>query len=188
VSGGAIEIRTPLDEGLVRSLRAGQRLLISGTAYVARDAAHRRLVDALGRGEKLPFDPAGQIIYYAGPTPARPGYPVGAIGPTSSYRMDPYVEPLLQVGLRAMIGKGVRSDEVKRLLGRYGAAYLVATGGAGALLASAVKSAEVIAYPDLGAEALRRLEFERFPVYVAYDAAGGDHSAAGQARWRRSDR
>jgi fumarate hydratase subunit beta len=186
VSSEAIEVRTPLDEGLARSLRAGQELFLSGTAYVARDAAHRRMVEALGRGERLPFDPAGQIIYYAGPTPARPGHPVGAIGPTSSYRMDPYVEPLLQAGLRAMIGKGVRSNEIKRLLGRYGAAYLIATGGAGALLASAVKSAEVIAYSDLGAEALRRVEFERFPVYVAYDSVGGDLYESGQARWRRS--
>jgi fumarate hydratase subunit beta len=180
----ALRLVTPLSEEVVRKLRAGQRVLLSGEAYVARDLAHRRMVAGLERGEKPPFDPAGAVVYYAGPTPARPGRAVGSIGPTSSYRMDPYVEPLLKLGLRAMVGKGVRDARVKELLGTYGAVYLVATGGAGALLASRIRSAEVLAYEELGAEALRRVELEEFPAYVAYDSVGGDLFESGARNWR----
>jgi fumarate hydratase subunit beta len=153
--------------------------------YVARDAAHKVLVKAIESGNQLPFDMAGAVIYYAGPTPERPGRPVGSIGPTTSYRMDAYVEPLLQLGLRGMIGKGVRSAQVRQLLVSYGAVYLVATGGAGAILASRVRKSQVIAYPELGPEALRLVEMDEFPVYVACDAMGGDMSEAEQSRYRR---
>ena len=179
-----VDLRTPLDEGRARSLRAGQPVSISGTVYIARDAAHKRLCEAIEAGIRLPFEPAGQIVYYAGPTPARPGKPIGAVGPTTSYRMDPYVEPLLKLGLRGMVGKGVRAHNIGELLRQYGAVYFVATGGAGALLASRVKQAEVIAYPELGPEALRRVEMEGFPAYVAYDAHGGDLYEESQQRWK----
>jgi fumarate hydratase subunit beta len=181
---GVTEISLPLSEAEARALRAGQRLLLSGTCYSCRDLAHGRIAEALARGSEPPFDPRGQAVYYAGPTPARPGMPVGSIGPTTSYRMDPYVEPLLRAGLRAMIGKGPRSAAVRAMLGEYGAVYLVATGGAGALLASRVRVAEVIAYPELGPEAVRRLELEGFPVWVACDTEGGDIYEEGQAQWR----
>ena len=186
MSAEPLEIKTPLNRDLVSSLRAGQRLLLSGPAYVARDVAHKRMVDAISRGEKLPFNPDGQIIYYAGPTPERPGSPVGSIGPTTSYRMDPFTEEFLQLGLRAMVGKGVRDPNIKVMLEKYGAVYLVATGGAGALLASRITRCEVIAYPDLGPEAVRRIELDHFPVCVAYDTVGGDVYEQGQSRWRRS--
>lgn len=179
-----LEVSTPFSEELVRSLRAGQKLLISGTAYSCRDVAHQRIVEAIASGGELPFDPAGQIVYYAGPTPARPGNAVGAMGPTTSCRMDAYVEPLLKLGLRGMVGKGVRDPKIKKLLAIYGAVYLAATGGAGALLASCIKAAEVIAYPELGPEAVRRLELSSFPAFVAYDTAGGDLYEAGQSEWR----
>jgi len=184
VAAESLEIAAPLSEELVRSLRAGQRLLISGTAYSCRDVAHRRIIEAIASGGELPFDPAGQIVYYAGPTPARPGKAIGSMGPTTSYRMDPYVEPLLKLGLRGMVGKGVRDSKIKDLLASYSAVYLVATGGAGALLASRVKAAEVIAYPELGPEAVRRIDLSSFPVYVAYDTAGGDLYQMGQSEWR----
>jgi fumarate hydratase subunit beta len=186
MSNEDLKVETPLSQELARSLRAGRKLLISGTAYVARDLAHKRMVETLNRGGELPFDPEGHIIYYAGPTPARPGRPIGAIGPTTSYRMDSYTEELLKKGLRGMIGKGVRDSRIKNLLSQYGALYLAATGGAGALLASRIVESEVIAYEDLGPEALRRIVLENFPVYVAYDAAGGDMYEQGQRDWQVS--
>ncbi len=143
-----------------------------------------RIVEAIGSGGELPFDPDGQIVYYAGPTPARPGNAVGAMGPTTSYRMDSYVEPLLKLGLRGMVGKGVRDPKMKELLTTYGAVYLLVTGGAAALLASCIKAAEIIAYPELGPEAVRRLELSSFPAYVAYDTVGGDLYEEGQSEWR----
>ena len=186
MSNECLKIKPPLDGDCISSLKAGQKLLISGVAYVARDLAHQRMVESIRNGDPLPFDPAGQVIYYAGPTPARPGNPVGSIGPTTSYRMDSFVEELLKTGLRAMIGKGVRAPEIKGLLASYGAVYLVATGGAGALLASRIVESEVIAYEDLGPEALRRVVFNDFPVYVAYDAAGGDMFEQAQRVWQLS--
>lgn len=169
---GLLRLATPLNEELARSLRAGQRLLISGPAYSCRDAAHKRMIEILSAGGRLPFDLDGHAIYYAGPTPARPGKPVGSMGPTTSSRMDPYVEPLLRLGLRAMIGKGERSPAVRGMLVRYGAVYLVATGGAAALLAAHISSAEVIAWPELGTEAVRRIQLTDFPVVVAGDCLG----------------
>ncbi len=182
--GQSLSLSTPLTEEMARSLRAGQRVLISGMAYSCRDLAHKRIVEALGSGGELPFEPNGQVIYYAGPTPARPGNPVGAMGPTTSYRMDPYVGALLRAGLRGMVGKGVRSPRIKTMLAQHAAVYFVATGGAGALLASRIRSAEVIAYQELGPEAVRRIELDAFPAYVAYDTVGGDIYEQGQASWR----
>lgn len=181
---GPLRLSTPFTEELARSLRAGQRVLLSGTVYVARDAAHKRMVETLAAGGAPPFDPAGQVIYYAGPTPARPGRPIGSVGPTTSSRMDGYLEPLLRLGLRGTVGKGARSAEVKALLARHGAVYLAAAGGAGALLAARVAAAETIAYPELGPEALRRLRLDDFPALVACDAAGGDWYQLGPAAWR----
>jgi len=177
---------TPLSAEQARALRAGTRLLLSGPALVARDAAHRRMVEWLAAGRDLPFDVAGQLIYYAGPTPARPGKPVGSMGPTTSGRMDRYVAPLLEAGLRGMIGKGERSAEVRELLVKHGAVYLAATGGAGALLGERISSSATIAWPELGPEAVLRITFDNFPVLVACDAVGGDLYRNGQEAWRRS--
>lgn len=154
------------------SLRAGERVLLSGVIYTARDEAHRRMVYALERGDQLPFELAGQVIYYAGPCPARPGHVIGSLGPTTSGRMDPYTPRLLEAGLAGMIGKGERSQAVVDAMVRYGAVYFVAIGGAGALLSKTVKKASCIAYEDLGPEAVYQLEIEEFPVIVGIDAAG----------------
>jgi fumarate hydratase subunit beta len=185
VSAEPLRVETPFTAELARSLRAGGRLLLSGPVLVARDAAHRRMVELLAAGRGLPFDLAGQLVYYAGPTPARPGKAVGSMGPTTSGRMDPYVEPLLAAGLRGMIGKGERSAEVKLLLVKHGAVYLAATGGAGALLGERIKAAEVLAWPELGPEAVLRVRFEDFPVLVACDTVGGDLYKEGREAWRR---
>lgn len=158
--------------------------MLSGVVYTARDAAHQRLVHALDSGKKLPFDIAGQTLYYAGPSPARPGRIIGSAGPTTSQRMDSYTPRLLAAGLRAMIGKGARSQEVKEAIKRYKAVYLVTIGGAGALLAGAIRRAEVIAYEDLGAEAVWRLEIESFPAIVANDIYGGDLFEQGKRKYR----
>lgn len=167
-------LHTPLSEDEARSLRAGTRVLITGTLYTARDMAHRRIVEAISRGEPPPFDLEGQIIYYVGPTPPRPGFPVGSAGPTTSSRMDPYTPKLLALGLRGTVGKGERGEEVVEAMKRYGAVYFAAVGGAGAFLARHIKSAELVAYPDLGPEAVYRLYVEEFPVLVAQDARGGN--------------
>ena len=169
-----IGLHTPLSEDEARSLRAGTRVLITGTLYTARDMAHRRIVEAISRGEPPPFDLEGQIIYYVGPTPPRPGFPVGSAGPTTSSRMDPYTPKLLALGLRGTVGKGERGEEVVEAMKRYGAVYFAAVGGAGALLARHIKSVELVAYPDLGPEAVYRLYVEEFPVLVAQDARGGN--------------
>ncbi len=169
-----MRIHTPLTDEVVASLRAGQKVLISGVIYVARDAAHKRIVEAMDAGTPLPLELQGQIIYYMGPAPAKPGQPIGSAGPTTSYRMDPYTPRLLAAGLKGMIGKGNRSQEVKDAIRKYRAVYFAATGGAGALIAKSVKKAQVIAYEDLGAEALLRLEVEDFPATVINDIYGGD--------------
>ncbi|MDH7489945.1 MAG: Fe-S-containing hydro-lyase [Anaerolineae bacterium] len=169
-----MKIHTPLTDDVVASLRAGQKVLISGTIYVARDAAHKRIVEAMGAGAPLPLELQGQIIYYMGPAPAKPGQPIGSAGPTTSYRMDPYTPRLLAAGLKGMIGKGNRSQAVKDAIRQYRAVYFASTGGAGALIAKSVKKAEVIAYEDLGAEALWKLEVEDFPATVINDIYGGD--------------
>jgi len=149
-------------------------VLISGALYTARDTAHKRLVDLLDDGKPLPFDITGQVIYYVGPTPAPPGRPIGAAGPTTSYRMDAYAPRLIEVGLKGMIGKGPRSPEVIEAMKRWGSVYLGATGGAGALLSKAIKKAEVVAFEELGPEAVRRLEVEHFPAIVINDTRGND--------------
>lgn len=167
-------ITTPLTIEIVRSLKAGDEVLISGILYTARDAAHRRFYEALIKGEALPVDLAGQILYYTGPTPARPGTIIGSAGPTTSYRMDEYTPLLLEkTGLSGMIGKGNRSHKVREAILGFGAVYLAAIGGAGALISQCIKSAEVVAYQDLGPEAVHRLEIENFPAVVALDSAGG---------------
>lgn len=169
-----MKIHTPLTDEVVASLRAGQKVLITGTIYVARDAAHKRIVEAMDAGAPLPLELQGQIIYYMGPAPAKPGQAIGSAGPTTSYRMDPYTPRLLAAGLKGMIGKGNRSQAVKDAIRQYRAVYFAATGGAGALIAKSVKKAEVIAYEDLGAEALWKLEVEDFPATVINDIYGGD--------------
>lgn len=182
-----IRIETPLTDETVERLRAGDRVLISGVIYTARDAAHKRMVEALQKGEPPPFDLNGQIIYYVGPTPPKPGQVIGSAGPTTAIRMDKYVEPLLQLGLKGMIGKGYRSPQVKELLVKYKAVYFAAVGGVAVLLARAIKSSEVIAYEDLGTEAIRRLVVEDFPVIVANDIYGGDIFEEGRGRFARID-
>ena len=181
----AVSVSSPIPLDIIEKLSAGDSLLLSGVVYAARDAAHRRLVKALKEGNKLPFELAGQTLYYMGPSPARPGRASGAAGPTTSGRMDACTPPLLAAGLRVMIGKGDRSAEVKEAMRNSRAIYLVATGGAGALLAKTVKKAEVIAYPELGPEAVLRLEVENMPVIVAYDTGGGDLFATGRAKYRK---
>jgi len=176
----------PLTDEIVEALRAGDRATITGTVYTARDAAHKRLVELLDAGQPLPIDLAGQIIYYTGPTPAPPGRPIGSAGPTTASRMDPYAPRLLAAGLKAMIGKGKRGPEVREALRRYRAVYLSATPGAGALLSRHIVMAEVIAYPDLGTEAIHRLTVQDFPVIVANDCHGGDIYEQGVAAYRRS--
>ena len=178
-------IELPFTEELVRELRAGDRLLLSGTVYVARDAAHKRMVEALDRGEQLPIDIRNATIYFMGPSPARPGRPMGAGGPTTASRMDPYSPRLIALGLKAMIGKGVRSRAVRDAMCEHGSVFLGGIGGAGALLSRAVKSAEVIAYDELGPEALRRLEVEDLPVTVVDDTTGRDLYEEGRERYRR---
>ena len=179
-----IRIKAPLEASDVRRLKAGDRVLVSGVVYTARDAAHKRLVEALEAGQKLPFDLEGQIIYYVGPCPAKPGQALGSCGPTTSGRMDPYTPTLIARGLRGMIGKGSRVPAVVEAMRKHGAVYLAAIGGAGALAAKTVKKAEMIAYEDLGPEAIRRLEVEDFPAIVCIDAQGNDLYEAGKAKYR----
>lgn len=168
-------LTTPLSDEDVIQLRIGDQVFISGVIYAARDAAHQRLVELIERGEPLPVDLRGHIIYYVGPSPAKPGRPIGSAGPTTSYRMDPYTPTLIATqGLKGMIGKGSRSIEVKKALQDYKAVYFAAVGGAAALMAKRIKKAEVIAYPELGPEALQLLEVENLPVIVVNDCFGGD--------------
>ncbi len=180
-----MNLTTPLTDDVIERLRAGDKVSITGVIYVGRDAAHKRLVEALDAGESLPFDPRGQIIYYMGPAPAKPGDPIGSAGPTTSYRMDPYAPRLMEVGLKGMIGKGNRSMPVREAMQKHKAIYMGAIGGAGALIAKSIKKADVVAYDDLGAEALRRLEVEEFPAIVVNDTIGGDAYEDGLARYNR---
>jgi len=170
----AIRLTTPLTNDEVEKLRIGDRVLLNGVVFTARDAAHKRLLQLVQAGDKLPFDLVGQVIYYVGPSPAKPGRPIGAAGPTTSYRMDAYAPELISKGLKGMIGKGVRNQAVKDAMKQYKAVYFAAIGGAGALMARSISSAEVIAYPELGPEAIRRLEVNDFPLIVANDCHGGD--------------
>lgn len=176
-------ITTPLTLEKVKDLKAGDTVLINGTIYTSRDAGHKRLVDLLDKGESLPFDPKDQIIYYVGPTPTKPGHAFGSAGPTSSYRMDPYAPRLLEVGLRGMIGKGLRNEAVIESIKKNGGVYFAAIGGAAALIGKSVKKAEIIAYEDLGAEALRKLEVEDLPVIVVIDSEGNNLYEQGQKEY-----
>ncbi len=169
-----VSLTTPLTNEMVSSLEIGDKVFLSGIIYSARDAAHKRLIDLLDAGDTLPFDIRGQIIYYVGPSPAKPGRVIGAAGPTTSYRMDPYAPRLMELGLKGMIGKGKRATSVKEAIIKYKAVYLGATGGAGALISRAIKAAEVIAYEELGPEAIRRLTVENFPAVVINDTSGRD--------------
>jgi fumarate hydratase subunit beta len=183
--GDAIRIYTPLTNETVEKLKIGDKVFINGIIYTGRDAAHKRLVELLNRGEPLPLDISGQIIYYVGPTPPKPGHAIGSAGPTTSYRMDPYAPVLMAKGLKGMIGKGSRGQEVIDAIKKYRAIYFAATGGAGALLSKRIKKSEVIAYEDLGAEAIRRLEVEDFPVTVVNDVHGNDLYMEGKKRYRK---
>jgi len=166
------KLQPPLTEADVRLLKAGDEILITGVIYTARDMAHKRLCESMAAGQQLPFELEGTIVYFVGPTPARPGRVIGAAGPTTSSRMDAFSPRLIANGLRAMIGKGYRGDEVRNALKKYGAVHLTTIGGAGALLSKHIVSAEVIAYEDLGTEAVRKLEVVDFPAVVAYDSYG----------------
>lgn len=181
----SVRVDSPMSAEVAAGLRAGDQVRIYGTIYVARDAAHKRMVEALGRGEPLPFDPKGAIIYYMGPSPAKPGAVIGSAGPTTSYRMDPYTPTMLEQGVKGLIGKGSRSTAVKEALREHGAVYMAAVGGAAALIAKSIKAAEVIAYPDLGAEAVLRLEVEDFPAIVVNDSVGGDLYEKAKEEWAR---
>lgn len=181
-------ITTPLKDEDIAKLRTGDTVKITGVIYTARDAAHARLVKLLEEGKELPIDVKGQVIYYVGPTPAKPGKPIGSAGPTTSYRMDAYAPSLIKVGLKGMIGKGARSQEVRDAITSEKAVYFAAVGGAAALIAKSIKKAELITYEDLGAEALRRLEVEDFPAIVINDIYGGDLYKEGQAKWNELDK
>jgi fumarate hydratase subunit beta len=168
------EIRTPLEETVIKDLRMGDRVLLSGVVYTARDAAHERLVELIKEKAPLPFDLNGQVIYYAGPAPAKPGQVIGSAGPTTSVRMDSFTPLLLSLGLKGMIGKGPRGKEVVEAMVKHGAVYFAATGGAAALIARSVKGVKVVAYEDLGPEAIREMVVESLPLIVAIDAAGNN--------------
>lgn len=167
-------IEAPFDKELAKGLKSGDYVYITGTIYTARDAAHKRMYEALEQGLELPFDVKDQIIYYMGPSPARQGRPIGSAGPTTSSRMDKYTPSLLELGLRGMIGKGRRTDEVKEAIIKNNAVYFAAVGGAGALLSKSIVSSEVIAYDDLGTEAIRKLQVVNFPVIVVIDSEGNN--------------
>ena len=180
------KITTPCTAEDLAPLKAGDTVLLSGVVYTARDQAHRRMIEALEKGEPLPFDLTGSAIYYVGPTPERPGQVIGSAGPTTSGRMDAYTPRLLDLGLACMIGKGKRDEAVKAAVVRNGAVYLAAIGGAGALMAGSVKSCEIIAWPDLGCEAVRRLEVVDMPLTVLLDAHGGDLYQSGPQAYLQS--
>jgi len=180
----AKKVNLPLSEETLKELRAGDNLLLRGTMYVGRDAAHKRMVEALEEGKPLPVDIRGQTIYFMGPSPARPGRPIGSAGPTTSGRMDAYSPRLIAAGLKGMIGKGSRSEAVKDAMVKYKAVYLGAIGGAGALISRSIKKSEVVAYEELGAEAVLRLEVEDFPVTVINDIYGGDLYQDGKAKYQ----
>jgi fumarate hydratase subunit beta len=182
-----MNIKSPIKEEVIEKLTVGTRVTISGVIYTARDTAHHRLIQALDRGEILPLDLKGQTLYYMGPSPARPGWVIGSAGPTTSQRMDRYTPRLLTAGVRAIIGKGSRSPEVREAIKKYRAVYMVTTGGAGALLAKSIRQAEVIAYEDMGAEAIMRLIVEDFPAIVANDIYGGDLFEQGMAEYKKRD-
>lgn len=178
-------VTAPFDDETARSLKAGDSVLISGKILAARDAAHKKMVECLDRGEKLPVDLKGQVVYYVGPTPAKPGQAIGSAGPTTAGRMDAYAPRLMEVGLKGMIGKGYRKPEVVEAMKKYGVPYLAAVGGAGALIARKIKKYEVLAWPELGPEALAVMEVEDFPAIVVIDSAGENYYITGQKPYRK---
>ncbi len=180
------KIQTPFTREDARKLKAGDTCLITGTIYTARDAAHKRLCELVKQGEELPMDMENAIIYFVGPTPAKPGQAIGSAGPTTSYRMDAYSPDLIAIGQTGMIGKGKRGPEVIAAMKQYGAVYFGATGGCGALLSKCIKKAEIVAYEDLGAEAIRRLEVEDFPVTVIIDSEGNNLYETGRQAYLSS--
>jgi fumarate hydratase subunit beta len=177
-------ITAPFSDETARSLKAGDSVLISGVIIAARDAAHKRLVETLDKGQKLPVDLKGAVVYYVGPSPAKPGQPIGSAGPTTSGRMDAYTPRLIKEGLKGMIGKGYRKPEVVEAMKQYGVPYMAAVGGAGALIAKSVKKYTVLAYEELGPEAVAAMEVEDFPAIVVIDCEGADYYAQGQAPYR----
>ena len=179
----AVKLTTPLTEEKIKNLKIGDEVLLSGIIYTARDAAHQKLVDLISEEKKLPFDPVGSVIFYVGPSPAKPGQVIGAAGPTTSYRMDPFVPQMFEAGMRGMIGKGPRSKEVIEAIVKYCGVYFGATGGAAALLSKSIKEAEVIAFPELGPEAVRRLRVENMPLIVINDCRGNDLYQEGVQKW-----
>ena len=179
-------IRVPFEDGMEKELRTGDQVFLSGTIFTARDAAHKRMVEQLEKGESLPVELTNQTIYYVGPTPAKPNAVIGSAGPTTSSRMDKYTPRLLQEGLKGMIGKGYRSHEVIDSIVENNAVYFAAIGGTGALLAQTIKSSELIAYEDLGTEAIRKIEIENFPCIVVNDSEGGDWYKESQAKFKQS--
>jgi fumarate hydratase subunit beta len=184
---GRKRIAAPLSDDDVRELHAGDVVLVSGTIYAARDAAHKLLVELLDAGEELPFDPAGQIVYYVGPTPERPGHAIGSAGPTTASRMDSYTPRLLEIGLKGIIGKGGRGPTVRDSLKQHTAVYMAALGGGGALAALSVRSQKIIAFEEIGPEAVRAMEVEDFPVWVVNDCEGRDFYAETVAPWRKNE-
>ena len=179
------QISAPIDKKTAEELTAGDYVYITGTIYTARDAAHKRMKETLDRGESLPFDIKGQMIYYMGPSPAREGRPIGSAGPTTASRMDKYTPALIAEGMRGMIGKGLRGKEVVEACVKYGAVYFVAVGGAAAVISQSIKGEEMIAYEDLGPEAIRRYEVEDFPAIVCIDAEGNDFYKVGIAKYSK---
>ncbi len=179
-------VQLPLTPELAKTLKAGDTVLLTGEIYTSRDAGHKRMCEALARGEKLPFDPENATIYYVGPTPAKPGQVIGSAGPTTSGRMDAYAPTMMSVGARGMIGKGARLPEVIEAMKKYSGVYFGAIGGAGALLAKQIKSAELVAYEDLGAEALRRLYVEDMPLVVIIDSEGNNLYETGRADYLKN--
>ena len=180
------KITAPLSHEAARTLRAGDSCLISGTIYTARDAAHKRLCELIEKCEKLPFDVENSIVYFVGPTPAKPGQAIGSAGPTTAYRMDAYSPALIKMGQTGMIGKGKRSSEVISAMKEHGAVYFGATGGCGALLSKCIKASEIVAYEDLGAEAIRKLTVEDFPVVVIIDSLGNNLYETGRREYLAS--
>lgn len=181
-------IQLPLTEELARTLKAGDQVFLSGTIYTSRDAGHKRMCEALERGEELPFDPRNATIYYVGPTPAKPGQVIGSAGPTTSGRMDAYAPTMMSVGARGMIGKGARLPEVVEAMKKYNGVYFGAIGGAGALLAKCIKGAKLVAYEDLGAEALNELYVEDMPLVVIIDSEGNNLYKDGRAAYLKQQK
>ena len=187
-SNGEIRISAPLTEADVAELKAGDHVRFYGSIYTARDAAHRRMLASVEKGKSLPVDLTGQIIYYVGPTPARPGRVIGSAGPTTAMRMDPFTPKLLELGLKMIIGKGGRGAEVRKALQEHKAVYCLAVGGAGALLSKSIQKLDVIAYEDLGTESMKRLEVDGFPAIVCCDMHGGDLLQQGKDQWREQEK